>query len=393
MGLGPNDEDHPRRLVVLPDPSAPLSPHILAYGGDDGTISVLVTNKQTKATTVRPARRFDEPVRAVAVSTDGTRVAVGLEDGSTQIFVYPQEAPTEQKQHGFLSSPPTSNDDDDDDHDDFGLSQSDGLSGTSSNGGETIEVSFAGPRLDVPIRDLRFDPRPGSYFLAVASEASFCVVDATSSNTLVSKGRLLQDACEREHDGSGIRGLVYSDHSQDERGTFLATLGMDGRLCTWDVSGPMNDLEIDEWNLVSRDKSKCIAKPDVGELNGSDVYDRSCLPVALSLSSSQDDTSTTSATRLFALPGSTDVQLRSWTDPSKECFVPSVENRGHVDTIVAMAFSPEGEYLVTSGRDGRVLLWELNNNEVRTTCDSSNESVCICCVTVRARVSFLHHYL
>lgn len=336
LGLGSDGEDHPRRLVLLPSPSK--TPHLLAYGGEDGTISVLERDSDGKLH-VKPARRFDDPVRAVASSHDGTRVAVGFEDGSSQIFSYPKDSDSDH--HSFISK----SNEEEDGLDGF-LSQSDGM-GCSPPAGEE---SFPGPRFDAPIRFMEFDPR--SYYLAIASEAGFCVVDVTSSKTLQEKGRMLQELGEKEHDSSGIRGLSYSFPNKS-KDVYLSTLAMDGRLCTWDMTAPMNDPQL-EWELVHRDAIKCIQKADVGEINGSDPYDRSCLPVW--------------SKSFLALPGQTDVQLRRLEDVSESCFLPSLDDRGHVDTIVATAFSPDEQYLVTSGRDGRVILWKLNKQKSNEVC-------------------------
>jgi len=365
LGLGSDGEDHPRRLVLLPNPNSngKQEHHLLAYGGDDGTISLVVTGQGTHEKEVSIARQFDEPVRAVAVSKDGTRVAVGFEDGSTQIFVYDLGLDDETKnQHPFILAAASASKNDDDDDQGF-LSQSDGLGDTVS----TDEVSFSGPKFDTPVRDLQFDPRSdGSsknrkkYYLAVACESCFCIIDANSSKTFQETGYLLQDACEKEHNNCGIRGISYATTTStnddgDNNKTYLVSLAMDGRMCTWDVSCTIEDPLLDEWELQHRDAGKCITKVDVGEINGADVFDRSCLPVSFC----QDDGD---ISRL-ALPGSTDVQLRDWMNPTKHEFIPSIDDRGHTDTIVSMAFSPMGDYLVTSGRDGRVVLWQLFEDE------------------------------
>jgi WD40 repeat protein len=116
----------------------------------------------------------------------------------------------------------------------------------------------------------------------------------------------------------------------------LATLAMDGRLCVWDVTG--DDPSID-YELEHRDASKCVPKPDIGEIHNADVCDRSCLPVAVGDS-------------CLVLPGITDVQLRLLHNLEKQEFLTSLPDKGHVDTIVAMAASPDGRHLVTSGREG-----------------------------------------
>jgi len=57
---------------------------VLANGGDDGIISLLPRGEKGGATIVA-LRRYDDEVRALAVSPDGLRVAVGFDDGSTKV--------------------------------------------------------------------------------------------------------------------------------------------------------------------------------------------------------------------------------------------------------------------------------------------------------------------
>lgn len=314
LSLGDEGEDHPRRLLKVGN-------QILAYGGEHGTISVL-------SPTPKVVRRFDDAIRAVAVSHNGKRVAVGFDDGSTKIFVY-ENSVCGDEQHPFLQQQESSHDDDDDDF----LSQGDELSAPKD------ETSFPGPRFDAPVRHMQFDPR--SNHLCIASESGVCVVDVTSVTSL--QERFLQQEADKHHDASGIRGVAYSQVDKDK--VYLATLDMTGRLCVWDVSG--DDPDID-WELIHRDAHKCVTKPDVGEIHDADPYDRSCLPVAVKNSS------------VLVLPGMTDVQLRLLQNPKEQNFLVSLPDKGHVDSIVAMESSPDGKHLVTSGRDGRVVVWAID---------------------------------
>jgi WD40 repeat protein len=309
LALGEDGEDHPRRLLLMGN-------QLVAYGGDHGTLSVLVGDK------AQVVRSFDDAIRAVAVSHDGKRVAIGFDDGSTKIYRY-ENSVSPEEQHPFLQKPDSTNEDD------F-LSQSDGLVENKD------EKMFPGPRFDSPVRHLAFDPR--SYHLCISSEAGVCIVDVTCPKSL--QERYLQDMADREHDASGIRGVCYFHHKGK---IMLATLAMDGRLCVWDVTG--DDPSID-YELEHRDASKCVPKPDVGEIHNADICDRSCLPLAVGDS-------------CLVLPGIPDVQLRLFHNLGKQEFLTSLPDRGHVDAIVAMAASPDGRHLVTSGRDGRVIIWSV----------------------------------
>ena len=154
LALGEDGEDHPRRLLLIGN-------QLVAYGGDHGTVSVIVGDK------AQVVRRFDDAIRAVAVSHDGKRVAVGFDDGSTQIYRY-KNSVSQGEQHPFLQQPASTNEDD------F-LSQSDGLAEKKD------ENMFSGPRFDAPVRHMQFDPR--SYHLWIASEAGICIVNMTSPDS------------------------------------------------------------------------------------------------------------------------------------------------------------------------------------------------------------------
>eukprot|EP00978_Attheya_sp_CCMP212_P030520 scaffold112485_cov46-Attheya_sp.AAC.1 len=306
-----------------------LQKHVLAFGGDDGTIRVV--DDDGKA---RVARRFDDPVRAVACSPDGKRVVVGFDDGNTTVFVY-EKFSKDEDHHPFISMAfSNSSSSDKEEDDDLLMSQSDGLENGNS------DDSFPGPRFSAPVRQLVFDPQGGSYYLlAIATEAGMCVVNVTSEKLLERAGRLLEELAQDGHDASGIRGLSYCPQKR-----WLTSLAMDGRACTWDVSS-QEDPEL-EWELVHRDASKAVGTSDVGELNSASPQDMSCRPLW-------------TRNNVLILPGKVDVQLRLASNIQKEQFICSTNDEGHTDTIVCLAASPDGNYLLTSGLDRRVLAWEL----------------------------------
>jgi WD40 repeat protein len=371
--------DHPRRFLSWQEE------YLLAYGGDDGTLTILV-GKDGSSTNSRwiQARQWDDAIRAIAISPNGKRVAAGFETGAITIYVYDDYKVTNgstKEPHPFFKKAwqkwqrrqeQQKEDDGDDDDDDHGLLSQSSL-GMGDNG-EDEELSFPGPPMSAPIRDLQFDPRCGGgndssssssshpYFLAIATEAGFAISNVTSSQTLLPL--LLQEAGEQGHDASGVRGLCYMQNSPPSLSSsststtmLLATLAMDGRMCFWNVTH-CGDPELD-WELFHRDASKCIAKPDVGELNGADAADRSCRPFCIMPTRRSGNVS------FLALPGQTDVMLRPMQHVQQQKFLPSLDGKGHIEPIVAM--TGQGQYLVTSGRDGRVNLWKLpgSNQEVR----------------------------
>ena len=361
LNLG-DEEAHPRRLLNLP---GSFSPTTIAYGGIDGSISYENVpsdhaNKDQSENGNKKweiGRQFDEAVRAVSISPDGGRVAVGFEDGTTQIFVYnlnleESENSTTSSFHPFIQTKSKSKTDitesgeDDSGEDMYGdlLTQSDFNIDSSTSLSET---SFSGPRLSVPIRDLQFHPTQKNH-LVVASESTngFFIVDVTSEKTLNEVGRLLESEASTQYNGSGVRAVAF----QPRDGNIIATLGMDGRLCLW--SCPKTDtIEVD-WEILHQDKIPCVSK-DLGEMVGSDPMDRSCRPVW-----SEDG-------KILCLPGSIDVQLRKKDDWRKQLFISSISDEGHKDSIVGATWGTNKgkNILITSGRDKRIMLWHIFSNE------------------------------
>ena len=216
------------------DQSSQQQQQVALFGGEDGVLYVLPSSSTSTGTTTstepRAVRTFDEGIRSVAVSTDGRRVAVGLESGETRIFAYESPYGSDDQLHAFLNAPSATNanaDDDGmdgmDDDDGFGgmMSQEDDLSSpskstnspSSTTGGMT---EYAGPRFDAPVRDLAFLLPEGEdgkskhkYYLAIATEspASFCVVDVSTAESAGGE-RYLQTEAEASHDSGGVRGLA-----------------------------------------------------------------------------------------------------------------------------------------------------------------------------------------
>jgi WD40 repeat protein len=310
LGLD-DDEEEPRRFLSLPCGS------LLAYGGDDGNVCVRTSTDEFSI-----VQRYDDAVRAVAVSQDGKRIAVGFDNGGTQIYDYDDyttgTTSTVDEPHPFCQTTSSTKSDD-------LLSQD--FTSTATN-------FFAGPQCEGPIRDLQFVDKgtddDKEYWLAIASESGLVVVNVTCSDTL--SQRELEHEAKEHHDHCGIRGVAV-------HGNVLASLAMDGRVCVWNLV---------TLKLVHRESTWCIPKKDVGEVHGSDAYDRSCRPVI-----SKD-------CLLLATPGQllpvartlngTEITTLDLTNTQED-------DPGHVESIVCLAFLPN-HHLVTSGRDSRLILWK-----------------------------------
>ena len=411
---------------------------VLAYGGDDGAVYLLPSSRGNDTTTTnnnssdgsstnsnnannKPIRirEYDDEVKSIAVSSNGLRVAIGFDDGSTKIYSYDDYQHDDdngagdqaQVHHPFI---PTTNANDNDEDGGF-MTQGDDDKGI---------IEFDGPRMDAPIRQLAFDPRGGSsssststaaavpYYLAIASESGnqpLCIVNATDDTTALDTVYLDEKSME-EYESSGLRSVAYSTINTSTTGggkshvngnnVLLATLGMDGKLATWDVTSTSDPSLL--WDVIHKDVAPCAKKEgfvaDAGDKASHVVWD-TC----------NGDKKNNEA--ILFLPGQSQVQYRVCPlskNPkngedneavlvvlsTEECkkylrgpanFVTDENGGGHKDVIVAMAVPPKGgsvgansvgnkkQLLVTGGRDGRVLLWNLTRGDENEFTGSATE--------------------
>lgn len=341
-----SDEDFPRRLVVFP------AGQVLAFGGDDGSLSCIEnttsssSSSNTEPVTVRTIRQYDEAaIRAVAVSADGKRIAVGFDNGSTRIYQYDEYDVNSNSPHPFVPpSKNSGNDSEDEDDDNSGgfLSQRDDDMDLEDEEGRF----WAGPQLEGPIRDLQFLPH--SHWLAIASEAGLCIIDVESADTMTN--RYLQNQVEKEHNNSGIRAVAINENK------WIASIAMNGRMCIWEASGLEQLANVTDSVPVFRDPRLCIPKNDTGERLQADPGDRSCIPLWV-------------RPGVLALPGKVQLQLRSVSVANEAVIVNESEDkapvdpsRSHIESIVALATNEN--HIVSSGRDGRVNLWQLDQDAV-----------------------------
>jgi hypothetical protein len=364
--------DYPRRLLSLdPKSKPPKNPkHLLAYGGgvdvDSGLALLLSLSSDSTVVVVRSYD--DDEIRAVAVSMDGRRVAVGLDSGALHLYAYPDYDAARDAHHPFVVVHET----DDTDH---------------SNQNSNTANCFAGPYQNASIRDLQF--RPDSYVLCVATEAGMTFMDADSATTIVAVTAASQKyysdftmEVAKHHNASGIRSCLYwpratptaiatsvdGDDEASQQQQLLSSLAMDGRHCLWHTNNT------DARHLVHRETSCCITKKDVGEILGADVWDRSCRMAAATLHD---------GTHVLGLPGEPTLQLRVWRDGALiECNEAGGDGAGgaaggHVEPIVVVATHPsKTKFWVTSGRDGRVILWHVRLNRVRNELCTVVDVVC-----------------
>lgn len=380
---------------------------LLAYGGDDGRIFLLPPSSTDSSMTKKKPRvvqRYDDEVRAVAVSPNGRRIAVGFDDGSIKIYNYDNWTPratittdNEQQQqrpcHPFAETSSrhnNNNDDEEEEQDDLFMTQGD--DDDDNNAGVVI---YDGPRMDASIRRLQFDPRSGNndfdYYLAIASESGnspLVIVNVTTSSESSSNSSSKQYLAEQsadEHRGGGVRHVAYSFNPTQGGGTttngesvlLLTSLGMDGRLISWDVTS--KDPHNIEWDVVKGDVVPSTPKPDLG-FPIADSSDKACKHV---WDAQLYNNTTSNSNAVLYIPGREGVQFRivPVTELSKfdrerslgGCPKFIVDGSGqNIDTIVVIAVEPTNNNnsttttkrrIITGCKDGRVFLWEIDLTE------------------------------
>jgi hypothetical protein len=382
------------------DTSSSSSLELLAYGGDNGHLYHIhhqhgsSTSPSNSTSTPRAIRKYDDEIRALAISPDGKRIALGFDDGSTKIYAFDaidDDDNEDGQRHPFLPRSTTQEGEGVDTNDDFNndgggfLSQVDDGFNNDSNSSRIVE--FDGPRLDASIRQLAFDPRSGGdhYYLAIGSESGhspLVIVDVANESSVM-EASYLEEKSGDEHRGSGVRSVAYSIvpnlSGSSSSNVLLATLGMDGKLVTWDVSSYSTDPSL-LWDVVHADMTPVVPKPDVGNMMGSDAGDGACR-VVWDVRTMKDDEDEDVAVVYF--PGKTDIQYRLVPIAKKNNaltteeyaqylkgppkFIIDGEGGGHGDTIVAMVVAPHGvvkndgtNRIVTGGRDGKLFLWNVN---------------------------------
>lgn len=399
LNLEKSSTNSKRNLVLYQD-------CLYAYGGENGLISVLrlpfkdgagkkslSASITSSSSSFKVIHSFDEPVRALAFSSDGQRVAVGLDDGVIEIYVFSSQEllgspPTSSHCHPFAGpfscSKESCNDDrynavgdlEDGYRDDILASQQDDLFATQdvtsddTNGGINafasghLSPSFRLPhRFDSPIRSLDFCPVVDSnnYFLAIATESSpgLTIANVTS---LEAFEKFLDSEASGLYEHHGVRNAVYSPD-----GNYVISLGCNGMLSLWGV--PVGGDKELEWELLHKDGHLVVSQQDTGAFASS--KDKSMAPVW-----SKDGS-------LLAIPGEKDLQFRrrsmnqeqdgvqwfakdrlvwkqclSGTEKRKET---SSRDDADDDLIVGIAVDPSNEgYIVTSSLNGSIGLWKLD---------------------------------
>mmetsp|Transcript_52005 Transcript_52005/g.125459 ORF Transcript_52005/g.125459 Transcript_52005/m.125459 type:complete len:1141 (+) Transcript_52005:91-3513(+) len=351
MLLGLHDDEDcqewaPRRFLRLP------SGHLLAYGGNTAIVTCLFeppksdandnndNHSSSSSSRFVVVQHYDDAVRAVAVSDDGKRLAVGLDGGSSKIYVFDDYSHNgdggdddddddrfhpfirtamlkelkkhrkamHKKKNGNNDDPLLEDEEDYDDDDDFEAT----FDLSQSFQAEDLTY-FAGPNQELPIRDMVFLPTKtqaagnskgssswdgmngeefdDTYMLAVASESGVSLVSATTEDDRVKSNVLtttpssyFETELKERHHNSGIRGMALTksgDGDESNSDLILATLSMDGFLCLWDMNVETATRQGEsnyKFNLY-RESTSCIPRKDVGEYLDADEYDRSCRPI------------------------------------------------------------------------------------------------------------------
>lgn len=359
----------PRRLLPID-----ATNEIIVYGGTGSSVRQIVSNNNNKddndgkdddvaatgtsSTTLSSLIRHwndDECVKAIGISSDGTNIVMANDLWEIKLYTYSNPMDC----HPFCVPKTTP---------------------------ATVKLMDT---FDAPIRDIQFYPNNNN-FVAIASEGGMGILNLQDYGT--QKIKYLWEQVEEYHNSGGIRSIAFHQiqstipKTKDVvTTTILASVSMDGRLCLWNVS----DIEKPEtWKLIHRETNKCIPKNDVGEIFDADPWDQSCRPVFLSIPSNNNNSGTT----VLALPGMTYLQLRrinvvydngdnSPTITMEPFDQPNIFDsstttnntvvKGHFEPIVAITTCTDNKndssYVVTSGRDNRIVAWSIQQRRVRTS--------------------------
>jgi WD domain, G-beta repeat len=361
------NEEKPRRLGQIG-----TTKELFAYGGTGSDICKIVVDNNVKNADT-PIQNFsskslhhwsnEESIRSIAISKNGQCVISANDIWEVKFLSYDNiDSNTE---HPFLAS------------------------STSGKEWEFVDT------FDATIRDIQFYPDSSSW-VAIATEGGMGLVnllDYTSSD-IENKGKkvkYLWDQVEEHHNSCGIRCVQFHRLTADK--VILASIGMDGRLCLWDVSDLSNPRS---WTLLLRESGKCIPKNDVGEILDSDPWDQSCRPAFVSIQRKSNKTINTNTDKddtnkscdrvtVLALPGMPYLQLRridvivSATDNSTRIHIEPFDQvdvstnpdsttlKGHIEPIVTFATmeNNNSSYLISTGRDKRIVLWSLQQRKVK----------------------------
>ena len=288
--------------------------HILAIGGENGNITAAPLSSSQEFKVVH---QIDDPIQCLALNSDGSLMALGLEDGSVDIYTFDLE-----DVHPLLK-PLAKNEDD------FFTQEEDAFESS------LIPAFKLEQRFDSPIRALQFCPEKNLLAVATESSPGFAVFDIQETSS----------QCMYQEDGlNGARTVVYAPD-----GKTCVSLGLDGKFYFYSVD-PSKDYELD-WDQVYT--TQTLADKDMGQFGT--VLEKS-RRVAYS-----------SNGNIVAFSGSRDLHLRFTNDLKKERMVLKTleDEQGQKDDIVTVVFDPSDDhYVVTAAQNGEVCLWKLHQSDV-----------------------------
>lgn len=310
LNLEESPSDSKRDLILFQN-------HILAIGGENGNITASPLDNRSSSSQCKVVHQIDDPIQCMAINSDGSLMALGLEDGSVDIYTFEKE-----DVHPLFQ--PFVNKDDD-----FFTQEEDTFESA------LIPAFKLEQRFDSSIRALQFCPEKNLLAVATESLPGFAIFEIKEGESRL----MFQD-----EELNGGRAVVYAPD-----GTQCVSLGLDGKFYFYTVD-PSMDHELD-WDKVY--STQTLVEKDMGQFG---TVLEQCRKVAYSANGN-----------IVAFSGSRDLHLRYVNDLKKERMVLKTleDEQGQKDDIVAVVFDPSDDhYVVTAAQNGEVGLWKLNQSDV-----------------------------
>ena len=310
LNLEESPSDSKRDLILFQN-------HILAIGGENGNITAAPLDNLSSPQEFKVVHQIDDPIQCMTLNTDGSLMALGMEDGSVDIYTFDKE-----EVHPLLKPLIKS-------EDDFFTQEEDTFESC------LIPAFKLEQRFDASIRALQFCPQKNLLAVATESSPGIAIFEINEGGSKL----MYQD-----DELNGSRTVVYSPD-----GTSCVSLGLDGKFYFYTVD-PAKDHELD-WDQVYA--TQTLVEKDMGQFGTVLQKSRN---VAYS-----------SKGNIVAFSGSRDLHLRLVSDLKKERMVlKTLEDvQGQKDDIVTVVFDPSDDhFVVTVAQNGEVGLWKLNQSDV-----------------------------
>ena len=351
--------------------------HLLVYGGDDGIVLLLTCDDISSLASAVTSTlcRCEDSVRTVSCVSG--KLVIGTVDGSVEVYSYADGGGDQSTNMDWLTLQNNNNNN----SEDLISQMEEDVDGIPNSARYTLTRKGAGIRHIVPLtNNNNNDVGKGEYTI----DSRYIVVCSEEMDGFIIWDLLL----EKEHKNHVQTAKLVSNYhrmtgvrSCAVQGDTLATLGMDGTLCTWKVvAGNEDDVSL-EFTKSMRD----VCDKDVGELNGTSIASMCMKPHIVLLNQNQ---------HVF-LPG--EPVPRTMDGSAKYATKRSGNSYASIlDTISTTANSNSDKNLIiTSHSSGHIVAWDIKSkmeHQLLHTVETLPAAVCmwneyVVCITDEANLS------